>query len=420
MEITIHRGTKQIGGCVTEYEHDGWHLFVDYGEELPGGPKSGDLKVEGLTHGNLSKSTLLITHYHGDHIGCITKLPKELKIYMGDVARDIQTALSNHLKSVNPLHEEMLERLKLMQTFKEGRAFPFGPFNIMPITADHSAFDAYAFKITADGHSAYHSGDFRMHGFRSSKFPEVMKRFIGKVDCVVCEATNISRPNATSKTESALQRDFKSLFVENKKVHKGTVVYLSSTNIDRLFALYHAALEAKIPFYVDGYQKEIMDIIVNSDSIWTRSPLYQYGKYASTELEYNKHDKDKFFVSESFKRFLTDKGYVLVARANKRFDNLLKQIPGEKVKVLSMWDGYVREGAETYNENLASSLGEDYISRGWHTSGHVDMKDLREFFNLLQPKAIIPIHTDAPDKFSEAFEKEWPVVLLNDGGSYTL
>ena len=208
MEITIHRGTKQIGGCVTEYEHDGWHLFVDYGEELPGGPKSGDLKVEGLTHGNLSKSTLLITHYHGDHIGCITKLPKELKIYMGDVARDIQTALSNHLKSVNPLHEEMLERLKLMQTFKEGRAFPFGPFNIMPITADHSAIDAYAFKITADGHSAYHSGDFRMHGFRSSKFPEVMKRFIGKVDCVVCEATNISRPNATSKTESALQRDF--------------------------------------------------------------------------------------------------------------------------------------------------------------------------------------------------------------------
>ena len=85
-----------------------------------------------------------------------------------------------------------------------------------------------------------------------------------------------------------------------------------------------------------------------------------------------------------------------------------------------MWDGYVREGTETYNENLARSLGDDYISRGWHTSGHVDMKDLREFFNLLQPEAIIPIHTDAPDKFSEAFEKEWPVVLLNDGGSYTL
>ena len=30
MKIKIHRGTHQIGGCVTEYEHDGWHLFVDF------------------------------------------------------------------------------------------------------------------------------------------------------------------------------------------------------------------------------------------------------------------------------------------------------------------------------------------------------------------------------------------------------
>ena len=48
MKITIHRGTHQIGGCVTEYEHEGWHLFVDYGEELSGSQKSGDLLVESL------------------------------------------------------------------------------------------------------------------------------------------------------------------------------------------------------------------------------------------------------------------------------------------------------------------------------------------------------------------------------------
>jgi len=47
MKIIIHRGTNQIGGCVTEYEYNGWHLFVDYGEELPGGPKTGKLEIEG-------------------------------------------------------------------------------------------------------------------------------------------------------------------------------------------------------------------------------------------------------------------------------------------------------------------------------------------------------------------------------------
>ena len=83
MNITIHRGTHRIGGCVTEYEYGGWHLFVDYGEELPGGPKTGDLEVEGLTYGDLSKSALLITHYHGDHIGSVVDLPESLPIYMG-------------------------------------------------------------------------------------------------------------------------------------------------------------------------------------------------------------------------------------------------------------------------------------------------------------------------------------------------
>lgn len=62
MNIKIHRGTHQIGGCVMEYEHDGWKLFVDYGEELPGGPNTGDLQVEGLTKGDLSKVTEVPCH----------------------------------------------------------------------------------------------------------------------------------------------------------------------------------------------------------------------------------------------------------------------------------------------------------------------------------------------------------------------
>ena len=142
MKITIHRGTNQIGGCVTEYEHNGWHLFVDYGDELSGGPKTGELQVEGLTHGDLSKSAVLITHYHGDHIGSITKLPEKLPIYMGEVAREIQLVLSNHLKTVIPAHNEMVKLLQSVKTFEAGKDFAFGPFNIRPVTVENSAFEA--------------------------------------------------------------------------------------------------------------------------------------------------------------------------------------------------------------------------------------------------------------------------------------
>ena len=407
MNIKIHRGTHQIGGCVTEYEQDGWHLFVDYGEELSGGPKTGDLQVEGLTHGDLSKSALLITHYHGDHIGNMHKLPKELPIYMGGLGRDIQTILSDRLKSIRPEHKEMLERLKSVNIFKAGKSFDFGPFTIMPVTVDHSAFDAYAFRISTSRASVYHTGDFRMHGFRSSKMEKMLKMYIGKVDYVVCEATNVSRPNAT--TESELQRSFYHMF-KNKG---GYIVYLSSTNIDRLFSLYHAALDANLPFYVDCYQKKVMDTIANSDSIWTKSELYKYGRYKPIPLECDKKNKGVFFVTDKFIDFLNLKGYVLIARANPRFDNLIEQIPGEKVKILSMWKGYVKEGSPAYNKDLAKSVGE--IFELMHTSGHIDMKDMRDFLSILNPKGVIPIHTENPKQFAEEFGNEWQVHLFNDG-----
>ena len=169
MKITIHRGTDQIGGCVTEYEHEGWKLFVDYGEQLPGSPKSIPLEIEGLTQGDLTKSALLITHYHGDHIGCIGELPKELPLYIGKLGRDIQLALSEYLSYVDENQNMIIERLNTSREFSPGQSFSIGPFNVMPVTIDHSAFDAYAFKIEADGVSIFHIVDFRINRIRNKK-----------------------------------------------------------------------------------------------------------------------------------------------------------------------------------------------------------------------------------------------------------
>ena len=409
MNIRIHRGTHQIGGCVTEYEYNGWHLFVDYGEELSGGPHSGLLKIEHLTYGDLSKSALLITHYHGDHIGCITKLPDELKIYIGKVGREIQLVLSDHLKSVDGVHQEMIGRLDNAETFSQGGKFAIGPFSIMPVTIDHSAFDAYAFRIEAGGVSVFHTGDFRTHGFRSGKFQKMMEKYVGHVDYVVCEATNVMRPDATNLSEHDLQSQFEDLF----RQHKGNIVYLSSTNIDRLFSLYHAALKAGRPFYVDAYQKRIMDVVVKGDSMWTKSQLYRYGKYEPIELL---RDRNGFTMSDNFKDFLTEKGYVLIARVNDKFNDLIELLPNDRQKYLSMWKGYLDERNEgAYNEKLDEALADGY--EYMHTSGHCDMASLRDFFRMLQPKAIIPIHTDNPEAFANLFSDEWPVTVLNDGES---
>ena len=137
-------------------------------------------------------------------------------------------------------------------------------------------------------------------------------------------------------------------------------------------------------------------------------------EFDNLRLQYK---KDSFFVSDSFKDALSEYGYVLIARSNPRFDKLIDQIPGDKKKVLSMWNGYVKESTDAYNENLAKSLDDDFDYM--HTSGHIDMADLREFFRLLHPKAIIPIHTENPEEFAKEFGNEWKIIVMKDGDCFS-
>ena len=43
------------------------------------------------------------------------------------------------------------------------------------------------------------------------------------------------------------------------------------------------------------------------------------------------------------------------------------------------------------------------------------MQGLKRLFKLLSPQAIIPIHTEAPDKFVELFGDEWNILRVHDG-----
>jgi ribonuclease J len=159
----------------------------------------------------------------------------------------------------------------------------------------------------------------------------------------------------------------------------------------------------------------MMDKVTQRDSIWGKSNLYKFKEtYKPFVLSI---ENGEFWMNDKFKELLDDKGYVLIARSNPRFDKLIANIPGEKQTYLSMWKGYVDKSKAAYNENLAKSLGERFLYK--HTSGHCDMNSLREVFRLLHPKAILPIHTDNPEGFAQLFSDEWPIVLLNDGDYMT-
>jgi ribonuclease J len=157
MKITIHRGTHQIGGCITEIESNGYKIFIDFGEQLPGNENTAtDLPaIEGLTCGDVSKSTLFITHYHGDHIGKISETVKDLPIYAGKTALEIYKCLETRLSYVPNTneankHKKIIERIETIKVFEALQQIKTWEIVVTPLFIDYSAFDAYMFIVEAE------------------------------------------------------------------------------------------------------------------------------------------------------------------------------------------------------------------------------------------------------------------------------
>lgn len=417
MKITIHRGTHQIGGCITEINHEDYRLFIDLGEPLPGTPNTESIPIEGLTQGDTTRSALFITHYHEDHIGRILEAQHEVPIYMGKTALEIYKCTKNYLFNIlQPDGKEKLERiLKRMEnvhTFTPGKDMSIGPFRIIPLMVDHSAFDAYMFVIEAGGTRLLYTGDFRGHGFRSKALPKLMAVYAKEIDYIISEGTNIYR-TVEIESEQTLQRRF----IEEFRQSKYNFVLTASTNIDRIFSLYHAAYQARRIFVCDNYQKKLMDIVVSNHGVYTS--FYQIREQVYVPKRY----KDgNYFFPERLLNLMKSKGFCMPIRNNRHFWNFVSTFDGDQDQTLyySMWEGYLDESSPTtLNADMKEALSHYPGYKSMHTSGHCDIQTLEKLFWQVKPrKGIIPIHTEHPERFETLFGSITPIILIQDGETY--
>jgi len=422
MKITIHRGTNQIGGCVTEIESNGYKVFIDFGEQLPGAENDDSklTQIDGLTCGDVSKSALFITHYHGDHIGKICDTVYDLPIYVGETALEIYKCLEKRLSHI-PVREEaekhrkILKRLKTIKTFKPLQKIKVGEIIITSLFIDHSAFDAYMFIVEADNKRVLNTGDFRGHGFKSKALVPMLQKYAQNIDYIISEGSNIERPDAVLQTEQELQKDFEKSFIENKY----NFVMVSSTNIDRVFALYHAIKRAGRCFICDTYQAKILKIV--SESHKQHSTFYdieysQKRNAAGRFFELKRITRKDYDFTGKLKPYLNEHGFCMLVRPNDSFKHLLEEYSklNETKLYYSMWKGYLDNSLSAFNPNFADFI-KPFKFEYKHTSGHADVKTLGTFFDTVNPKCdIIPIHTEAPEKFKELFIGH-NIILLQDG-----
>ena len=136
------------------------------------------------------------------------------------------------------------------QIFEAWKSFEIGDLKITPYLVDHSATDAYAFLIEADGKKVLYSGDFRANGRKSKLFDKMIKdKNLQNVDILLMEGTMLQRSNKDFPDEQSVEDKILETIKENNQI---SFMIGSSQNIDSLVSAYRASKKAKKIFVVDN------------------------------------------------------------------------------------------------------------------------------------------------------------------------
>ena len=386
MEVIIHRGTHQIGGCATEYRTKTTRIFIDFGAELDS-ENAKQFDIEGVTKGNSNCDAVFFTHYHGDHMGLLDTINEDIPLYMGEASKTIAKILNDRLSKAPNIDSYDIERINSIKTFEAAKSIVIGDIKITPYMVDHSAYDAYMFKVEADGKSVLHTGDFRTHGFRGKGVKPTLEKYVKKVDALVCEGTTMNRAEAKCESENELKNRIKSVLQENKYVF----VVCSSTNIDRLAGICSVIPDGKYCI-CDRYQLSVIEYI--RDYAGDKSSLYKFGK--------------ALYYSENLDEKLKDRGFCMFVRCGNPEHKKIMEMYKDKnpIVIYSMWKGYLEQ-------TKIKEFMNGFKRIDMHTSGHADAGAIKMLIDIVQPNMVIPMHTEVPEAFLQLVD-ERNVMLVKD------
>jgi ribonuclease J len=409
LRITVHRSAHQIGGnCIEIADSAGTRIILDVGRPLEAPKEATDLLPATLERAG--RASVLISHPHQDHYGLLEETPSDWRLYCGEAAEKlIRLTMSITGASTD----------RTFHHWRSNEPFEIGSFRITPLLTDHSAFDAYMLLIEVEGRRLLYSGDFRIHGRKSSLVERLIAHPPEEIDVLLMEGTNLGSDKPTN-TEEDLEGEFVRLFEETS----GRVfVAWSAQNVDRTVSLYRAAKRAGRTLVVDLYTAEVMELLATHGRL-PRAGMENLKVVITSKMARMYRRKGRSdFVDQ-----MAQGGRGISARAlQERTGNwaiMLRESLMEDYSAngvvptaddawsWSMWKGYLEASGANVAEWLKSARA-DHI----HTSGHASPSDLRRFATAVRPKCMVPIHSFTWDENTEGFP---PIHRLRDGETLTL
>lgn len=400
MQIIIHRGTHEIGGTCIQLSTDKTTILLDLGLALKKDSNDPDLtglKIDGV----------LISHPHADHFGLIDIVDKQVPVYIGELGH----RLINTTRVL--LGKELYQNN--FQYFMKWKPFHAGDFKITPYLVDHSATDAYAFLVEAEGKRIFYSGDFRGHGRKSVLFEEIISKPPKNIDLLFMEGSMLKRGNGEFPTEAAVEKKILEVIKEQKNI---TFLICSSQNIDRIVSAYRACLPAKKTLVLDFYTAWVLEqmkmVTENVPAMnWNNIRVYaEYGqdKKLKANPEYFGDFRQRVYAKYRIRKeelYAHPEKYVCISKISKfRVIDAYKKNGAVNV-IYSQWRGYLdNPDYQSFGSKQIAAYRDDPMVNFVyaHTSGHAPVKDLQRFAKALNAKKLIPIHTEYAVTFNKYFD----------------
>ncbi|PQO30752.1 hypothetical protein C5Y96_14940 [Blastopirellula marina] len=427
MNVTIHRGSQEVGGSCIEVQAQDCRIVLDVGLPLFNDNREAldTFSLRRMTKENLqsrgilpavsglfddarSPDAILLSHAHLDHTGLLDHTNEQIPVYA--------TSGTSKIMLVGKLFANQVElpRARFREVLP-GTSFQIGPFAITGYSVDHSTFGCLAYLIEADGKSLLYTGDLRLHGRKPGMARSLIDTLADRqVDAMLMEGTHFGLPDGHGVSEYDLEREIVGYIQDATSL---VLAAFSPQHVDRLVAFIRAAKKTNRKFVADVYTAAILHFLSSETKV--PSPqrddsirVYFPNNFAGTIKERNLSKLVDQFRSKQIEMseiVESPSKFLMVFRPSLEVD-FPGSYPDNTLCLYSSWKGYLEKPDWKRTRQSLTKNGGHLVEA--HTSGHMHAKDIVTFVRKIAPQAVIPIHTFEPTQFREHFPN---AVLAEDG-----
>ena len=347
---------------------------------------------------------IILTHAHEDHIGAIAHIWPKLKC-------NIYATPFTSVLVREKFKEKKIDITSNLKIVELNGSLDLNPFNIEFVTLTHSILEPNGLKIKTPSGTVLHTGDWKCdpNPLIGNKIDESKLKQIGDdgVLAMICDSTNVFSMGR-SGSEMDVRKNMLSII---ERLKKRIIVTSFASNVARMESVFYCAEKTGRQIALVGrsmhrifkaarecgYLKNVIEPIDSRDAknIGREKIIYlctgSQGEPMGAMMRIANYVHPDVFM---------ERGDAVIFSS--------KIIPGNEKKLYKLHNQLVREGIEVISEE------NEFV----HVSGHPNREDLKDMYNWVRPKSIIPVHGEHRHmiehvKFAKEMQVQYTVKVEN-------